>query len=92
MGIRMRITLDLDDALVHRAQQKAVRRGVTLSRVVEDALRASLAPASSALISRSFAAGDRQTSTSAPARPSMTGGRSAPTGSDPGNVRSRVLM
>jgi hypothetical protein len=44
MRIRMRITLDLDDALVHGAQQKAARRGVTLSRVVEDALRASLAP------------------------------------------------
>ena len=44
MRIRMRITLDLDDALVHGAQERALTRGVTLSRVVEDALRASLGP------------------------------------------------
>ena len=38
----MRITLSLDDALLHAAKQEATARGVTLTQVIEEALRAEL--------------------------------------------------
>ena len=44
----MSITLDLNDHVVHQAERQAVRAGVTLSRFVEDALRARLAGAKGA--------------------------------------------
>jgi hypothetical protein len=44
MLICMRTTLNLDDALVRAAKQEAVTRGVTLTRIIEEALRAQLAP------------------------------------------------
>jgi hypothetical protein len=43
MLICMRTTLDLDSALLQRAKEMALRTGRTLTSVVEDALRASLA-------------------------------------------------
>jgi hypothetical protein len=44
MLICMRTTLNLDDALVRAAKQEAAARGVTLTRVIEEALRAELTP------------------------------------------------
>lgn len=38
----MRTTLDLDDRLLKRAKHMAVERGATLTRFIEDAIRASL--------------------------------------------------
>ncbi len=38
----MRTTLNLDDALVRAAKQEAMARGVTLTRIIEEALRAEL--------------------------------------------------
>ncbi len=35
----MRTTLDLDDALIKAAKQRAVREGITLTRLLELALR-----------------------------------------------------
>lgn len=43
MLICMRTTLDLDDDLLQRAKEEALRSGRTLTAVVEDALRAALA-------------------------------------------------
>lgn len=40
----MRTTLDLDDALLEAARRRAAERGTTLTRVVEEALAAALAP------------------------------------------------
>jgi hypothetical protein len=40
----MRTTLNLDDDLVRAAKQEAATRGVTLTRVIEEALRAELTP------------------------------------------------
>ena len=40
----MRTTLNLDDALVRRAKKAAADRGTTLTSLVEEALRAHLAP------------------------------------------------
>ncbi len=39
----MRTTLSIDDALLARAKQRAQERGLTLGRLVEDALRRELA-------------------------------------------------
>ena len=39
----MRTTITLDDRLLHAAKRVAAQRGVTLSEVVRDALRAQLA-------------------------------------------------
>lgn len=39
MVVRMKTTLILDDAVVTRLRREADRRGQTMSRVVEDALR-----------------------------------------------------
>ncbi len=39
----MRTTVSIDDALLARAKQRAARRGVTLGRVVDDALQEHLA-------------------------------------------------
>jgi hypothetical protein len=47
MLICMRTTLNLDDAIMRAAKRQAVERGVTLTRVIEDALRAELTPAPS---------------------------------------------
>jgi hypothetical protein len=44
MLICMRTTLDLDDALIRAAKREAVTRGVTLTRIIEEALRAELTP------------------------------------------------
>jgi hypothetical protein len=40
----MKTTLDIDDRLLARAKQRAASDGTTLRAVVEDALRARLAP------------------------------------------------
>ena len=48
MLICMRTTLNLDDALIRAAKRQALERGVTLTKVIEDALRAELTPAPSA--------------------------------------------
>ena len=40
----MRTTIRLDDDLLGRAKRVAVERGVTLTAVIEDALRRALAP------------------------------------------------
>jgi len=40
----MKTTLEIDDRLLLRAKRHAAARGTTLRAVVEDALRASLAP------------------------------------------------
>lgn len=40
----MRTTLRLDDGLLTAAKRRAAKQGTTLTRVIEDALRASLAP------------------------------------------------
>ncbi|MGH2714258.1 MAG: ribbon-helix-helix protein, CopG family [Thermoleophilaceae bacterium] len=40
----MRTTLNLDDQLMRAAKKEAAARGVTLTRVIEEALRAELAP------------------------------------------------
>jgi Bacterial antitoxin of type II TA system, VapB len=40
----MKTTLEIDDRLLERARQHASARGLTLRAVVEDALRARLAP------------------------------------------------
>ena len=39
----MKTTLNLNDLLLTRAKKRAARRGITLTRFVEDALRAKLA-------------------------------------------------
>ena len=44
MFICMRTTLNLDDALMRAAKQEAAARGVTLTRIIEEALRAELTP------------------------------------------------
>lgn len=41
----MRTTLDLDDALLTKARERAAERGTTLTAIVEEALAAALAPA-----------------------------------------------
>lgn len=41
----MKTTLNLDDQLFRAAKKLAAERGITLTQVVEDALRAALAPA-----------------------------------------------
>ena len=41
----MRTTLDLDDALLAAARERAARRGTTLTAFIEEALAAALAPA-----------------------------------------------
>lgn len=41
----MRTTLDLEDALLRAAKRRAVERGTTLTKVIEDALRRLLHPA-----------------------------------------------
>lgn len=40
----MRTTIRLDDALLARAKRRALERGTTLTAVIEEALRQSLAP------------------------------------------------
>ncbi|MFA5786779.1 MAG: DUF2191 domain-containing protein [Actinomycetota bacterium] len=40
----MKTTLNIDDGLMRGAKKAAAERGVPLTRVVEDALRAALAP------------------------------------------------
>lgn len=40
----MKTTLNLNDEVLRRCKQSAARNGVTLTRFVEDALRAKLAP------------------------------------------------
>jgi hypothetical protein len=40
--VRMKATLNIDDGILRRAKQVAAERGTTLTRVVEDALRAAL--------------------------------------------------
>jgi len=40
----MRTTLNLDDHLLRSAKKEAAERGVTLTSLIEDALRATLAP------------------------------------------------
>lgn len=40
----MRTTVRLDDDLLASAKQRAAERGTTLTRLIEDALRAHLAP------------------------------------------------
>lgn len=40
----MRTTLDLDDALLRKAKQRAAKQGSTLTTVLENALREHLAP------------------------------------------------
>ena len=40
---KMKTTLNLNDLLLTRAKRRAARRGVTLTRFVEDALRTKLA-------------------------------------------------
>lgn len=42
MLVCMRTTLNLDDGLVAAAKRTAAARGVTLTRVIEDALRSEL--------------------------------------------------
>lgn len=39
---RMKTTLNLDDRLLHAAKQLAAERGVTLTSIVEDAVRVAL--------------------------------------------------
>lgn len=39
----MRTTLNLDDAVMRRARQRAAKTGQTLTQVIEDALRQSMA-------------------------------------------------
>ncbi len=41
----MRTTLDLDDALLAAARERAARKGSTLTAFIEEALAAALAPA-----------------------------------------------
>jgi hypothetical protein len=41
----VKTTLELDDELLRRAKQRAAAEGVSLRRLVEDALRARLLPA-----------------------------------------------
>lgn len=41
----MKTTLNLDDQLLMKAKKKALQEGLTLTRFVEDALRAKLLPA-----------------------------------------------
>ena len=41
----MRTTLDFEDDLIRRAKARAANEGVSLTRLVEDALRRYLAPA-----------------------------------------------
>ncbi|MDE2677710.1 MAG: DUF2191 domain-containing protein [Gemmatimonadetes bacterium] len=38
----MKTTINLNDQLLRRAKQRASRRGITLTRFIEDALRAKL--------------------------------------------------
>jgi hypothetical protein len=45
----MKTTLNIDDRLLERAKALAAREGTTLTAVVEDALRARLAPKPKAL-------------------------------------------
>jgi hypothetical protein len=40
----MRTTLDLDDRLLQQAERRALEQGETLTRFIEDALRARLTP------------------------------------------------
>jgi hypothetical protein len=42
MYVCMRTTLDFDDALLKKAKERARRTNQTLTRVIEDALRATL--------------------------------------------------
>ena len=42
----MRTTLNLDDQVLHQAKRQVARDGITLTRFVEDALRAQLKMAS----------------------------------------------
>lgn len=42
----MKTTLNLDDRVLQKAKRRAAREGITLTRMVEDALRARLATAS----------------------------------------------
>ncbi len=42
----MKTTLNLDDQLLRNAKKRAMRDGVTLTRFVEDALKAKLLPVS----------------------------------------------
>lgn len=44
----MRTTVDIPEALLREAKERAVRRGTTLGQVVEDALRASFVRSDSA--------------------------------------------
>ncbi|MDR1387573.1 MAG: ribbon-helix-helix domain-containing protein [Propionibacteriaceae bacterium] len=57
----MRTTVSLDDALLEQAKRRATRSGVTLSRVLEDALRRDLAapPPSSRPVELSTVSGGR---------------------------------
>ncbi len=41
----MRTTLDIDDAVLREAKKRAAAEGVSLTRLLEDALRRMLAPA-----------------------------------------------
>ncbi len=41
----MKTTLNLDDAVLKRAKKEAAREGITLTKFIEDALRAKLLPA-----------------------------------------------
>lgn len=41
----MRTTLELDDAVLRAAKKRAAEEGTTLTRLIEEALRARLAPA-----------------------------------------------
>jgi len=40
----MRTTVDLDDALLANARERAAQRGISLTRFIEEALAAAIAP------------------------------------------------
>jgi hypothetical protein len=42
MLVCMRTTLNIDDALMHAAKREAAARGITLTKVIEEALQAKL--------------------------------------------------
>lgn len=44
----MKTTLNLNDRVLQKAKRRAAREGITLTRLVEDALRARLAPSTKA--------------------------------------------
>ena len=44
MVLRVKTTIDLDDALLSRAKQEAAAAGITLKAYLEDTLRARLLP------------------------------------------------